>query len=204
MLLIIDNYDSFTFNLVQYFKKLSVEVEVRKNDRISIEQIEELAPKYIVLSPGPHSPIHAGISLDTIKSFKDTIPILGICLGHQAIGQFFGAKIVKAKHPMHGKQSKVEHDQKTIFSGIPTPYTVTRYHSLIIDKSSIPAELEVTSWSDDEEIMGIRHKFYPIEGVQFHPESILTEYGERLLKNFLDYYADWKRIDHESRYKDDI
>jgi anthranilate synthase/aminodeoxychorismate synthase-like glutamine amidotransferase len=204
MLLIIDNYDSFTFNLVQYFKKLSVEVEVRKNDRISIEQIEELAPKYIVISPGPHSPLNAGISLDTIKSFKDTTPILGICLGHQAIGQFFGAKIVKAKHPMHGKQSKVEHDQKTVFSGIPTPYTVTRYHSLIIDKTSIPSELEITSWSDDGEIMGIRHKFYPIEGVQFHPESILTEYGERLLKNFLDYYADWKRMDNESRYKDDI
>jgi para-aminobenzoate synthetase component 2 len=189
VLLIIDNYDSFTFNIVQYFKNLSEEVEVEKNDRITIEQIEELAPKYIVISPGPHSPINAGISLDTIKKFKDKTPILGICLGHQAIGQFFGAKIVKAKHPMHGRQSKVEHDQKTIFSGIPTPFTVTRYHSLIIDKTSIPSELEISSRSDDGEIMGVRHKFYPIEGVQFHPESILTEYGERLLKNFLDYYS---------------
>lgn len=201
MLLIIDNYDSFTFNIVQYFKKLSIGVEVRKNDEISIEQIEELAPKYIVLSPGPHSPIDAAICLETIHAFKEKTPILGICLGHQAIGHYFGAKITKAKHPMHGKTSMAEHDQKTIFRDVPTPFTVTRYHSLIIDQASLPSELEITSKSDDGEIMGVRHKVYPIEGVQFHPESILTEYGEHLLKNFLDYYSDWKRIDDEPRGK---
>ncbi|WP_284141522.1 aminodeoxychorismate/anthranilate synthase component II [Virgibacillus sp. LDC-1] len=188
MLLIVDNYDSFTFNIEQYFKKLEVEVEVWKNDHISISEIEERNPSHIVISPGPHAPNDAGISLETINHFKGKIPILGICLGHQAIGQFFGAEIVKAKQPKHGRQSMIFHNQKTIFSGIPDPFSVTRYHSLVIDPRSIPPELEVTSTSDDGEIMAIRHKSYPIEGVQFHPESILTEYGDKILQNFLEHY----------------
>ena len=186
MLLMIDNYDSFTYNLVQYLAEIGQEVEVVRNDKISIEEINKLNPQYIVISPGPCTPNEAGISLDLIESFKGKIPILGVCLGHQSIGQAFGGKIIHAQTIMHGKTSKISHNNLGVFSGIKNPFTATRYHSLVIDRKSLPDCFDITAWTDDNEIMGIKHKELAIEGVQFHPESILSEYGHDLLKNFLD------------------
>ena len=186
MLLMIDNYDSFTYNLVQYLAEIGQEVEVVRNDKISIEEINKLNPKYIVISPGPCTPNEAGISLSLIEAFKGEIPILGVCLGHQSIGQAFGGKIIHAQTIMHGKTSKISHNNKGVFMGIKDPFIATRYHSLVIDRESLPDCFDITAWTDDNEIMGIKHKELAIEGVQFHPESILSEHGHDLLKNFLD------------------
>ncbi|MBT4150023.1 MAG: aminodeoxychorismate/anthranilate synthase component II, partial [Candidatus Marinimicrobia bacterium] len=186
MLLMIDNYDSFTYNLVQYLAEIGQEVEVVRNDKISIEEINKLNPRYIVISPGPCTPNEAGISLELIEAFKGKIPILGVCLGHQSIGQAFGGKIVHAKTIMHGKTSKISHNNKGVFRGIKNPFIATRYHSLVIEKHTLPNCFDITAWTDDNEIMGIKHKELAIEGVQFHPESILSEHGHDLLKNFLD------------------
>ena len=186
MLLMIDNYDSFTYNLVQYLAEIGQEVEVVRNDKISIEEINKLNPRYIVISPGPCTPNEAGISLELIEAFKGKIPILGVCLGHQSIGQAFGGKIVHAQTIMHGKTSKISHNNKGVFRGIKNPFIATRYHSLVIEKPTLPNCFDVTAWTDDNEIMGIKHKELAIEGVQFHPESILSEHGHDLLKNFLD------------------
>jgi anthranilate synthase component 2 len=182
----IDNYDSFTYNLVQYLAEIGQEVEVVRNDKISIEEIKKLNPQYIVISPGPCTPNEAGISLSLIEAFKGEIPILGVCLGHQSIGQAFGGKIIHAQTIMHGKTSKISHNNKGVFRGIKDPFIATRYHSLVIDRESLPDCFDVTAWTDDNEIMGIKHKELAIEGVQFHPESILSEHGHDLLKNFLD------------------
>lgn len=194
MLLMIDNYDSFTYNLVQYFGELGQQVEVYRNDHISIEEIEALNPNYLVISPGPCTPNEAGISVDAIRHFAGKIPIMGVCLGHQSIAQAFGGKVVRAKQVMHGKTSDVYHHDVGMFSGLPNPVQTTRYHSLVIEQETLPACLEVTAWVQDsqgncDEIMGIRHKTLPIEGVQFHPESILTVQGHDMLKNFLEQYA---------------
>jgi anthranilate synthase component 2 len=186
MLLMIDNYDSFTYNLVQYLAEIGQEVEVVRNDKISIEEINKLNPRYIVISPGPCTPNEAGISLELIEAFKGKIPILGVCLGHQSIGQAFGGKIVHAQTIMHGKTSKISHNNKGVFRGIKNPFIATRYHSLVIEKQTLPNCFDITAWTDDNEIMGIKHKELAIEGVQFHPESILSEHGHDLLKNFLD------------------
>ena len=186
MLLMIDNYDSFTYNLVQYLAEIGQEVEVVRNDKISIEEINKLNPQYIVISPGPCTPNEAGISLSLIEAFKGEIPILGVCLGHQSIGQAFGGRIIHAQTIMHGKTSKISHNNKGVFRGIKDPFIATRYHSLVIDRESLPDCFDVTAWTDDNEIMGIKHKELAIEGVQFHPESILSEHGHDLLKNFLD------------------
>lgn len=193
MLLMIDNYDSFTYNLVQYFGELGTDVVVHRNDQITVQEIEKLDPKYIVISPGPCTPNEAGVSIDTIKHFKGRKPILGVCLGHQSIGQAFGGRIVHANAIMHGKTSMMYHSDVGIFSGIENPFEATRYHSLVIEKTSLPECLEVTSWTQTDEgeideIMGVRHKEYPIEGMQFHPESILTVQGHQLLRNFLEAY----------------
>lgn len=190
MLLMIDNYDSFTYNLVQYLGELGADVAVHRNDEISVEQIAELKPERIMISPGPCTPDQAGVSMSVIKAFAGKLPILGVCLGHQSIGQVFGGKIVHAKAIMHGKTSLIHHTDSHVFHGLSNPYTATRYHSLVIEKDSLPDCLEVTAWTQNEdgsmdEIMGVRHKAYDIEGVQFHPESILTEHGHDLLKNFL-------------------
>jgi anthranilate synthase component 2 len=185
MLLMIDNYDSFTYNLVQYFGELGEEVRTYRNDEITIADIEAMKPDRICISPGPKSPADAGISVAVLEHFKGKIPILGVCLGHQAIGAAFGGKVIRAKQVMHGKTSLVAHTGVGVFQGIPSPFTVIRYHSLAIERSSLPACLEVTAWTDDGEIMGVRHKDYDVEGVQFHPESILSEHGHQLLKNFL-------------------
>jgi anthranilate synthase/aminodeoxychorismate synthase-like glutamine amidotransferase len=185
MLLMIDNYDSFTYNLVQYFGELGEDVRVFRNDKITIEEIEKLNPKRIVISPGPCTPKEAGISVDVIKHFKGRVPILGVCLGHQAIGAAFGGEIIRAPRLMHGKTSMIYHDGKTIYKNLPNPFEATRYHSLVIKKESLPECLEITAWTDAGEIMGVRHKEYFIEGVQFHPESILTRVGKDLLRNFL-------------------
>ncbi|WP_373975720.1 aminodeoxychorismate/anthranilate synthase component II [Chitinibacter sp. SCUT-21] len=189
MLLMIDNYDSFTYNLVQYFGELGQDVHVHRNDEISIEQIEALNPKYLVISPGPCSPLEAGISVPAIKHFAGKLPIMGVCLGHQSIGEAFGGKIIHAKTLMHGKVSPVIHNDIGMFKDIPSPVTVTRYHSLAIERESLPDCLEVTAWTEDGEIMGVRHKTLAIEGVQFHPESILTEHGHKMLENFLKEWA---------------
>ena len=186
MLLMIDNYDSFTYNLVQYLAEIGQEVKVVRNDKISIKEINKLNPQYIVISPGPCTPNEAGISLELIEAFKGKIPILGVCLGHQSIGQAFGGKIIHAQTIMHGKTSKISHNNKGIFRGIKNPFIATRYHSLVIEKQTLPNCFDITAWTDDNEIMGIKHKELAIEGVQFHPESILSEYGHDLLKNFLD------------------
>ena len=186
MLLMIDNYDSFTYNLVQYFAELGEEVAVHRNDEITLEQIEALQPQYIVISPGPCTPSEAGVSVPTIKQFAGRIPILGVCLGHQSIGQAFGGRIVHAKQLMHGKTSAIHHNGASVFRGLPNPFTATRYHSLVIERESLPDCLEITAWTDDNEIMGVRHKQLAVEGVQFHPESILTEHGHAMLKNFLE------------------
>ncbi|PKL52404.1 MAG: anthranilate/aminodeoxychorismate synthase component II [Nitrospira bacterium HGW-Nitrospira-1] len=185
MLLIIDNYDSFTYNLVQYFGELGEDIRVFRNNKISIQEIEEMRPEGIVISPGPCTPKEAGISVSVIKHFAGKLPILGVCLGHQSIGAAFGGEIVRAPRLMHGKTSLIYHDGKTIFEGLPNPFEATRYHSLLIRKESMPACLEVSAWTDSGEIMGVRHKEYVIEGVQFHPESILTVVGKDLLRNFL-------------------
>lgn len=182
----LDNYDSFTFNLVQYLAELGEDVEVRRNDQISLSEIEKLAPEKIVISPGPCTPNEAGISLDLIKNFAGKIPILGVCLGHQSIGQAFGGKIVRAPRIMHGKISLIHHDGKTLYHGLANPFEATRYHSLVIAPESLPDCLEVSAWTEEKEIMGVRHKTLKVEGVQFHPESILTVEGKKLLKNFLE------------------
>jgi len=185
MLLMIDNYDSFTYNLVQYFGELGQDVKVVRNDEMTVDEIEDLAPERIVVSPGPCTPNEAGVSLELIKRLAGRVPILGVCLGHQAIGQAFGGRIVHAKTLMHGKVSRIHHTGKGVFAGLPSPYDATRYHSLAIERESCPADLEVTAWTEDGEIMGVRHRSLPVEGVQFHPESILTEHGHALLRNFL-------------------
>lgn len=185
MLLMIDNYDSFTFNLVQYLGELGEDVLVKRNDEVTLGDIEKLAPAKIVISPGPCSPSEAGISVAVIEKFAGRIPLLGVCLGHQAIGQAFGGRIVHAKTLMHGKTSQVTHTGQGVFAALPTPFRATRYHSLVIERESCPDCLEITAWTDDAEIMGVRHKSMPIEGVQFHPESIMTEHGHQLLGNFL-------------------
>ena len=186
MLLVIDNYDSFTYNLVQYLGELGQDVRVYRNDKITLKEIESLKPEKIVISPGPCTPKEAGISVDLIKQFAGRIPILGVCLGHQAIGYAFGGEIIHAKKLMHGKTSMIHHDGKTIYKKLPNPFEATRYHSLVIERESIPDELEISAETDDGEIMGVRHKEYIIEGVQFHPESILTKAGKDLLRNFLE------------------
>jgi anthranilate synthase component 2 len=185
VLLMIDNYDSFTYNLVQYLGELGEDVKVIRNDELAVEGIERLAPARIVLSPGPCTPGEAGVTLAVIDRFKGRVPILGVCLGHQAIGQAFGGRVVHAKTLMHGKVSRIHHGGAGVFRGLPTPYDATRYHSLAIERETCPPELEVTAWTDDGEIMGVRHRKLAVEGVQFHPESILTEHGHALLRNFL-------------------
>jgi anthranilate synthase component 2 len=190
MLLMIDNYDSFTYNLVQYLGELGQDVRVFRNDQITLDEIARLAPERIVISPGPCTPNEAGISLALIERFKDRMPILGVCLGHQSIGQAFGGRVVHARNIMHGKTSEIFHARKDIFKGLEVPFTATRYHSLVIEKESLPSCLEITAWTrtadgNIDEIMGVRHRELPISGVQFHPESILTSYGHELLNNFL-------------------
>lgn len=185
MLVMIDNYDSFTYNLVQYFGELGEDVRVFRNDRITIKEIEDLHPDRLVISPGPCTPAEAGISVKAIQHFAGKVPILGVCLGHQSIGAAFGGEIVRAPRLMHGKTSMINHDGLTIFKGLPNPFEATRYHSLVIRKFSLPDCLDITAWTDEDEIMGVRHREHIIEGVQFHPESILTTSGKDLLKNFL-------------------
>jgi len=186
MLVMIDNYDSFTYNLVQYFGELGQDVKVFRNDQVTVAEIEQLKPDHIVISPGPCTPNEAGVSIETIKAFAGKVPILGVCLGHQSIGQAFGGKIVHAKELMHGKTSMVYHTGKGVFRDLPSPFEATRYHSLVVERESLPDCLEITAWTDDDEIMGLRHKELAIEGVQFHPESILTEHGHKILANFLE------------------
>jgi anthranilate synthase/aminodeoxychorismate synthase-like glutamine amidotransferase len=189
MVFVLDNYDSFTYNLVQYLGELGAEVEVRRNDQVSIAEIEALRPERIVISPGPCTPADAGISVELIRHFAGKVPVLGVCLGHQAIGEAFGGKVVRAKNLMHGKTSRVEHDGKTIFKGLESPMTATRYHSLIVADDHLPPELEVSAHTVERDgtqvIMGLRHRKFPVEGVQFHPESVLTDEGKKLVKNFL-------------------
>jgi anthranilate synthase component 2 len=185
MVLLIDNYDSFTFNLAQYLGELGADVHVHRNDAITLDQIAAWAPEKIVISPGPCTPAEAGISVPAIRRFAGTIPILGVCLGHQAIGQAFGGRIVRAQRVMHGKLSPVTHDGRGVFAGLPSPFSVTRYHSLAIERATCPPCLEISATADDGEIMGVRHRELAVEGVQFHPEAILTEHGHALLANFL-------------------
>jgi anthranilate synthase component 2 len=185
MLLMIDNYDSFTYNLVQYFGELGEQVRVARNDEIALDEIERLAPGRICISPGPCSPTEAGISLDVIQRFAGRVPILGVCLGHQAIGHAFGGRVVRARRLMHGKTDAIEHAGAGVFAGLPSPFTATRYHSLAVERESLPDCLEVTAWTADGEIMGLRHRSLAVEGVQFHPESIASEHGHALLRNFL-------------------
>ncbi|MBM4145585.1 MAG: aminodeoxychorismate/anthranilate synthase component II [Nitrospira sp.] len=195
MLLMIDNYDSFTYNLVQYLGELGEEIKVFRNDKITIPEIEKMGPERIVISPGPCTPKEAGISIAVIKHFAGKIPILGVCLGHQSIGAAFGGHIIRAPRLMHGKTSLISHDGKTVFEGLPNPFEATRYHSLLIKKETLPGCLEITAWTDLDEIMGIRHKEFILEGVQFHPESILTKAGKDLLRNFL-------KLNKDMSYKD--
>jgi anthranilate synthase component II len=185
MLLMIDNYDSFTYNLVQYFGELGQDVQVYRNDQITVKEIEALKPEHIVVSPGPCTPNEAGISVEAIKYFAGKIPLLGVCLGHQSIGQAFGGRIIRAKELMHGKTSMIHHTDKGVFAGLPNPFEATRYHSLVIERETIPDCLEITAWTGDGEIMGVRHRTLAVEGVQFHPESVLTQHGHDLLGNFL-------------------
>ena len=191
MLLMIDNSDSFTFNLVQYLQTLGAEVEVARNDALTVDQIRALAPERIVISPGPCTPNEAGVSLEVIRELGPNTPVLGVCLGHQSIGQAYGGRVVRAGNIMHGKTSRIRHEGRGVFAGLPDAYEATRYHSLVVQRGSLPPELEVTAWTENEdgsfeEIMGLRHREHPVEGVQFHPESILTEHGHALLKNFLE------------------
>lgn len=192
MLLFIDNYDSFTYNIVQYFTELGQEVAVRRNDDITLEEIEALNPQYLVIGPGPCSPKEAGISVAAMRHFAGRLPIMGVCLGHQTIGEAFGGRIVRAKTLMHAKVSPVSHSGKGMFKGLPNPVTCTRYHSLVIDRNTMPECLEVTAWTEDGEIMGVRHKEYAVEGVQFHPEALLTEHGHDMLNNFLIEFQNFK------------
>ncbi len=185
MILVIDNYDSFTYNLVQYLGELGEAPQIWRNDKITLEEIEQLAPARIVISPGPCTPNEAGISVDVVRRFAGTLPILGVCLGHQSIGQAFGGRIVRAERLMHGKTSMIEHDSRTIYQGVSNPFEATRYHSLIVERSTLPDCLEISAETREGEIMGVRHKDHPIEGVQFHPESILTSAGKDILRNFL-------------------
>lgn len=190
-LLMIDNYDSFTYNLVQYLQSLGAEVKVVRNDAMTVDEIAKLAPERIVISPGPCTPNEAGVSLEIIERLGANTPILGVCLGHQSIGQAYGGNVIRAGRIMHGKTSRIRHEGKGVFAGLPDAYEATRYHSLVVERSSLPDALEVTAWTENEdgsieEIMGLRHREYPVEGVQFHPESILTEHGHALLKNFLE------------------
>jgi anthranilate synthase/aminodeoxychorismate synthase-like glutamine amidotransferase len=189
VIFVLDNYDSFTYNLVQYFGELGTEVEVRRNDQVTVAEVDAMQPERIVISPGPCTPQEAGISIDLIRHFAGKTPILGVCLGHQAIGAAFGGQVVRAPQLMHGKTSAVSHDNRSIFRGLPMPMTATRYHSLIVAEQNLPAELEVSAWTTDKDgtrtIMGLRHRNFPIEGVQFHPESVLTDAGKKLVENFL-------------------
>ncbi len=190
MILVIDNYDSFTYNLVQYLGELGEEVKVRRNDEIDLEGIEALRPDHILLSPGPCTPNEAGITLGVIERFKGSIPIFGVCLGHQAIGQAFGGKVIRAERLMHGKTSPIHHHGDSVFAGLPSPFTATRYHSLIVERESLPECLEITAETEEGEIMGLRHKEFAVEGVQFHPESIITDHGHQILRNFLSRKAE--------------
>jgi len=188
--LIVDNYDSFTYNLVQYLGELGAEVEVRRNDQVTVAEVEAMHPERIVVSPGPCTPHEAGISIDLIRHFAGKTPVLGVCLGHQAIGEAFGGRVVRAPHLMHGKTSPVMHDNKTVFQGLPMPMTATRYHSLIVEEKNLPPDLEVSAWTTEKDgsrtIMGLRHRQFAVEGVQFHPESVLTDAGKTLVENFLN------------------
>ncbi|XID91824.1 aminodeoxychorismate/anthranilate synthase component II [Paenibacillaceae bacterium WGS1546] len=186
MILVIDNYDSFTYNLVQYLGELGEEIVVRRNDEIDLEGIAALVPEHILISPGPCTPNEAGVSLALIDRFKGEIPILGVCLGHQSIGQAFGGDVVRAEQLMHGKTSEITHDGRTVFAGLPSPFTATRYHSLVVKRETLPDCLEISAETEDGVIMGLRHKEYAVEGVQFHPESIMTDHGLTMLRNFLD------------------
>lgn len=190
----IDNYDSFTYNIVQYFSELGQEVTVRRNDDITLQEIEHLNPQYLIIGPGPCSPKEAGISVAAMQHFAGKLPIMGICLGHQTIGEAFGGNIVRAKTLMHGKVSPVKHIGEGMFHKLPNPVTCTRYHSLVIDRDTLPDCLEITAWTDDGEIMGVRHKTLPIEGVQFHPEGLLTEHGHDMLNNFLEAFKHFKPV----------
>ncbi|HUK24838.1 MAG TPA: aminodeoxychorismate/anthranilate synthase component II [Terriglobales bacterium] len=189
MVFVLDNYDSFTYNLVQYLGELGAEVVVRRNDQLSVQEVEALGPDRILISPGPCTPQDAGISIELIQHFTGKVPLLGVCLGHQALGAAFGGEVVRAPHLMHGKTSEVRHDGKTIFAGVPSPMTATRYHSLIVSEKRLPKELEVSAWTTEKDgsrtIMGLRHREFPVEGVQFHPESVLTDQGKQLVRNFL-------------------
>ncbi len=185
MILVIDNYDSFTYNLVQYLGEMGQSLAVYRNDAITLSEIEAMRPAKIVISPGPCTPKEAGVSVSVIKQFGQTIPILGVCLGHQAIGEAYGGEVVRAERLMHGKTSMIHHDGKTVYRDIPSPFEATRYHSLVIRKESMPESLEISAWTDADEVMGVRHRSYPVEGVQFHPESILTKAGKDILRNFL-------------------
>ncbi|MCM3006932.1 aminodeoxychorismate/anthranilate synthase component II [Priestia koreensis] len=188
MILMIDNYDSFTFNLVQYLGELGEDLVVKRNDEITIEEIKELNPDFLMISPGPCSPNEAGISLKAIEEFAGEIPIFGVCLGHQSIGQVFGGNVIRSERLMHGKTSEIHHDGNTVFKGLEQPFVATRYHSLIVEKESLPECLEISAWTEEGEIMGLRHKTLPIEGVQFHPESIMTSFGKEMLQNFIHTY----------------
>ena len=185
-IVVIDNYDSFTYNLVQYFGELGAEVKVLRNDEATVDEVAALQPRSVVISPGPCTPDQAGISMDAIRRFAGTVPILGVCLGHQAIGQAFSGKVVRAKRVMHGKLSRVRHDGKGVFAGLPAEFSVTRYHSLAVERATLPDCLEITAQSEEGEIMGLRHRSLPVEGVQFHPEALLTEHGHAMLKNFME------------------
>ncbi len=189
MIFVLDNYDSFTYNLVQYLGELGAEVEVRRNDRVTVAEVDAMNPERVVISPGPCTPHEAGISVDLIRHFAGKAPVLGVCLGHQAIGEAFGGRVVRAANLMHGKTSAVVHDNKTVFRGLPMPMTATRYHSLIVEEEDLPEDLEVSAWTTEKDgsrtIMGLRHRRYPVEGVQFHPESVLTDAGKKLVENFL-------------------
>lgn len=190
MIFVLDNYDSFTYNLVQYIGELGAKVEVRRNDQVTVNDVEAMHPERIVVSPGPCTPHEAGISIELIRRFAGKVPVLGVCLGHQAIGEAFGGHVIRAPHLMHGKTSPVMHDNKTVFQGLPMPMTATRYHSLIVEEKNLPEELEVSAWTTEKDgtrtVMGLRHRNYPVEGVQFHPESVLTEAGKKLVANFLE------------------
>jgi anthranilate synthase/aminodeoxychorismate synthase-like glutamine amidotransferase len=190
MVFVLDNYDSFTYNLVQYLGELGAEVHVRRNDQVTVEEVEAMRPERILISPGPCTPQEAGISIDLLRQFAGKLPILGVCLGHQALGAAFGGKVVRAPYLMHGKTSQVTHDGRTIFRNLPSPFTATRYHSLIVEEDSLPRELEVSAWTSEPDgsrtIMGLRHRRFPLEGAQFHPESVLTGEGKKLIKNFLE------------------
>jgi anthranilate synthase/aminodeoxychorismate synthase-like glutamine amidotransferase len=189
VIFVLDNYDSFTYNLVQYIGELGAEVEVRRNDQVTVKEVEKMRPERIVLSPGPCTPREAGISIELIRYFAGKVPVLGVCLGHQAMGEAFGGRVIRAQHLMHGKTSSVVHDNKTVFQGLPMPMTATRYHSLIVEEKDLPTELEVSAWATEKDgtrtIMGLRHRQFAVEGVQFHPESVLTDSGKKLMENFL-------------------